>query len=63
MGGVVDMIVKSYKSTAGGFREAADRSGIEFPKGQKTHILRHSFASHFMMNGGGYSDTSKSTRS
>jgi site-specific recombinase XerD len=34
------------------FRKAADRSGIEFPKGQKTHILRHTFASHFMMNGG-----------
>ena len=26
--------------------------GIETPKGQLTHILRHSFASHFMMNGG-----------
>ena len=26
--------------------------GIETPKGQRTHILRHSFASHFMMNGG-----------
>jgi len=25
---------------------------IETPKGQLTHILRHSFASHFMMNGG-----------
>ena len=34
------------------FRKAADRSGIEFPKGQKTHILRHTFASHFMMNSG-----------
>ena len=34
------------------FRKAADRSGIEFPKGQKTHILRHTFTSHFMINGG-----------
>lgn len=25
---------------------------IDTPKGQLTHILRHSFASHFMMNGG-----------
>ena len=25
---------------------------IDMPKGQLTHILRHSFASHFMMNGG-----------
>ena len=22
------------------------------PKGQSTHVLRHTFASHFMMNGG-----------
>ena len=38
------------------FRKAADRSGIEFPKGQKTpdliKELRHTFISHFMMNGG-----------
>jgi site-specific recombinase XerD len=62
---VVDMTVKSYKSTGGGFRKAADRSGIEFPKGQKTYILRHTFASHFMMNGGSdcyrESGSSKST--
>lgn len=28
------------------------RAGIETPAGQMTHVLRHSFASHFMMNGG-----------
>lgn len=27
-------------------------SGIELPKGQRTHILRHTFASHFIINGG-----------
>jgi len=27
-------------------------SGINLPKGQRTHILRHTFASHYMMNGG-----------
>lgn len=27
-------------------------SGINLPKGQRTHVLRHTFASHYMMNGG-----------
>lgn len=27
-------------------------SGIALPKGQRTHILRHTFASHYIMNGG-----------
>lgn len=26
--------------------------GIDLPAGQLTHVLRHTFASHFMMNGG-----------
>ncbi|MFY9261178.1 MAG: tyrosine-type recombinase/integrase [Gallionella sp.] len=34
------------------FREAIDQCGIELPKGQLTHVLRHTFASHFTMNGG-----------
>ncbi len=34
------------------FRLAIKSSGISLPEGQMTHILRHSFASHFMMNGG-----------
>ncbi|PCI47135.1 MAG: integrase [Oceanobacter sp.] len=34
------------------FRRALDQSGIQLPKGQAAHVLRHSFASHFMMNGG-----------
>lgn len=34
------------------FSRAAERSGIDFPQGQKSHILRHTFASHFVMNGG-----------
>jgi integrase len=34
------------------FREAIDECGIELPKGQLTHVLRHTFASHFTMNGG-----------
>lgn len=34
------------------FREGVDRAEIILPDGQLTHALRHSFASHFMMNGG-----------
>jgi len=34
------------------FRRAVARTDLELPKGQMTHILRHSFASHFIMNGG-----------
>ena len=34
------------------FRKALQRAGIETPAGQLTHVLRHTFASHFMMNGG-----------
>ncbi|ELY4321606.1 tyrosine-type recombinase/integrase [Cronobacter turicensis] len=34
------------------FRSALKRAGIELPPGQLTHVLRHTFASHFIMNGG-----------
>lgn len=34
------------------FSEALLNTGIQLPKGQRTHVLRHTFASHFMMNGG-----------
>lgn len=34
------------------FREAIERAKIELPEGQLTHVLRHTFASHFMMRGG-----------
>lgn len=34
------------------FKSALTRAGIELPKGQRTHVLRHTFASHFMMRGG-----------
>ncbi|HCA5737310.1 TPA: tyrosine-type recombinase/integrase [Citrobacter freundii] len=34
------------------FRNALERANIELPPGQLTHVLRHTFASHFMMNGG-----------
>lgn len=41
-----------FKYSSSAFRDAMDRSGIKLPDGQLTHVLRHTFASHFMMNGG-----------
>ncbi|POZ49866.1 phage integrase [Methylovulum psychrotolerans] len=41
-----------FTNCIGSFRRAAARSGIDFPQGQCSHILRHTFASHFMINGG-----------
>ncbi|WP_445399884.1 phage integrase [Zobellella sp. An-6] len=34
------------------FETALAKAGITLPEGQCTHVLRHTFASHFMMNGG-----------
>ncbi|WP_440996602.1 phage integrase [Arhodomonas sp. SL1] len=34
------------------FRGAVKRAGLELPRGQLAHVLRHTFASHFIMNGG-----------
>lgn len=41
-----------FSECYGAFRTAMARTGIELPAGQLTHVLRHTFASHFMMNGG-----------
>lgn len=41
-----------FESCYGAFRSALERTQIELPAGQLTHVLRHTFASHFMMNGG-----------
>jgi len=41
-----------FTNCIGAFRRAVKRTDIELQKGQSTHILRHSFASHFIMNGG-----------
>jgi site-specific recombinase XerD len=41
-----------FTSSIGAFRRALKAANIELPKGQAAHVLRHSFASHFMMNGG-----------
>ena len=34
------------------FRRALARTTIDLPRGQASHGLRHTFASHFIMNGG-----------
>jgi len=34
------------------FLSALERAQLELPKGQAAHVLRHTFASHFMINGG-----------
>ncbi|WP_234494834.1 tyrosine-type recombinase/integrase [Vibrio maritimus] len=34
------------------FRKAIDKAYIDLPKGQMTHVLRHTFASHYVMSGG-----------
>lgn len=34
------------------FRSAIERAKITLPAGQMSHVLRHTFASHFIMNGG-----------
>lgn len=41
-----------FSSCRKAFAQAIKRTGLTFPEGQMTHILRHTFASHFMMNGG-----------
>lgn len=34
------------------YKTALAKAKIDLPKGQSTHVLRHTFASHFMMGGG-----------
>ena len=41
-----------FQSAWAAFREGIERAEIELPLGQMTHVLRHTFASHFMMAGG-----------
>jgi site-specific recombinase XerD len=43
---------KLFKVDYENFREKLRATVPELPRGQATHVLRHTFASHFMMNGG-----------
>lgn len=42
----------SFSNSISSFGRALKAAKIELPKGQAAHVLRHSFASHFVMNGG-----------
>lgn len=44
--------VLPFKSSYSKFGQVIDEIGLELPEGQLTHVLRHTFASHYMMNGG-----------
>ncbi len=41
-----------FSNCIGSFRRAVVRAKLDLPAGQCSHILRHSFASHFVINGG-----------
>lgn len=51
-GDLAGMAERYFQSCMGAFRQAVTAAGIVLPRGQSTHVLRHTFASHFMMNGG-----------
>lgn len=42
----------SYRETWYSFADVVNEIDLGLPKGQVTHVLRHTFASHYMMNGG-----------
>lgn len=44
--------VLPFKPSYSKFRDVVRATGLELPEGQLTHVLRHTFASHYMMNGG-----------
>jgi len=41
-----------FKYAYSAFQKGVADAGLLLPRGQLTHVLRHTFASHFMMNGG-----------
>ncbi|WP_256360730.1 phage integrase, partial [Methylomonas koyamae] len=43
---------ESFTSCRTSFSRALKRASIQLPPGQATHVLRHTFASHFVMAGG-----------
>lgn len=42
----------TQEDLSGDFKACVKAAGIVLPKGQLTHVLRHTFASHFIMKGG-----------
>ena len=47
---IIELPIQS--ATKNAFNRAYVKSGVRKTEGQLTHILRHTFASHFIMNGG-----------
>ncbi|NRN27093.1 phage integrase [Photorhabdus heterorhabditis] len=43
---------KLFSNCYDAFETAVKKANIDLPDGQLTHVLRHTFASHFMMSGG-----------
>ncbi len=43
---------KLFLSSLSAFRKAIAKAQISLPRGQMSHVLRHTFASHFVMQGG-----------
>ncbi|MEZ8137568.1 tyrosine-type recombinase/integrase [Vibrio splendidus] len=43
---------RMFLSSLSAFRKAVSKAQIKLPKGQMSHVLRHTFASHFVMLGG-----------
>ena len=41
-----------FQTAYNDFRRTVDAIDLDLPRGQLTHVLRHTFASHFMMAGG-----------
>ncbi|WED27188.1 tyrosine-type recombinase/integrase [Vibrio sp. DW001] len=41
-----------FLSSLSAFRKAVQKAKISLPRGQMSHVLRHTFASHFVMGGG-----------
>lgn len=51
-GSMAGMADRFFTSCMAAFRQAVKAAGIALPEGQSTHVLRHTFASFFMMGGG-----------
>ncbi len=50
---------KLFRNCFNSFDTALAKASITLPRGQNTHVLRHTFASHYMMNGGPFLELNK----
>ncbi|MDO9104753.1 MAG: tyrosine-type recombinase/integrase [Methylovulum sp.] len=49
---VAVLSARSFNDSYSTFSRRLSELGFNLPKGQRSHVLRHTFASYFMMNGG-----------